>query len=55
MGAINGKESDVIPSDLRAYDSQIEHVDVDFGTYHHSTPEESNDIRTRAEKAFSML
>jgi cyclopropane fatty-acyl-phospholipid synthase-like methyltransferase len=29
--------------------------DVDFGTYHHSTPEESNDIRERAEKAFSKL
>ena len=28
---------------------------VDFGTYHHSTPEESNDIRAQAEKAFSRL
>ncbi len=28
---------------------------VDFGTYHHSTPEESNDIRKRAEIAFSKL
>jgi len=27
----------------------------DFGTYHHSTPEESNDIRERAEKAFAEL
>jgi cyclopropane fatty-acyl-phospholipid synthase-like methyltransferase len=30
-------------------------VDVDFGIYHHSTPSESNDIRERAEKAFSKL
>jgi cyclopropane fatty-acyl-phospholipid synthase-like methyltransferase len=28
---------------------------VDFGTYHHSTPEQSNDIRERAEKAFSKV
>jgi cyclopropane fatty-acyl-phospholipid synthase-like methyltransferase len=30
-------------------------MDVDFGTYHHSTPEESNQIRECAEKAFSKL
>ena len=30
-------------------------VAVDFGTYHHSTPEESNEIRAGAEKAFSKL
>jgi cyclopropane fatty-acyl-phospholipid synthase-like methyltransferase len=29
--------------------------DVDFGTYHHSTPEESKQIREQAEKAFSKL
>ncbi len=29
--------------------------DVDFGTYHHSTPEESKHIRECAEKAFSKL
>jgi cyclopropane fatty-acyl-phospholipid synthase-like methyltransferase len=29
--------------------------DVDFGTYHHSTPEESRRIREDAEKAFSKL
>jgi SAM-dependent methyltransferase len=29
--------------------------EVDFGTYHHSTPEESKEIRERAEKAFSKL
>jgi cyclopropane fatty-acyl-phospholipid synthase-like methyltransferase len=34
---------------------RTKHVNVDFGTYHHSTPEESNDIRERAEKAFSKL
>jgi len=28
-------------------DPLIKHVDVDFGTYHHSTPEESNNIRER--------
>ncbi|GEM_PF-1042183 len=28
---------------------------VDFGTYHHSTPEESREIRKRAERAFSKL
>jgi cyclopropane fatty-acyl-phospholipid synthase-like methyltransferase len=33
----------------------INRVDIDFGTYHHSTPEESNDLRNRAEKAFSKL
>jgi SAM-dependent methyltransferase len=36
-------------------DTRIRRVDVDFGTYHHSTPEESNHIRVRAEKAFSKL
>jgi cyclopropane fatty-acyl-phospholipid synthase-like methyltransferase len=30
-------------------------ADVDFGTYHHSTPEESRRIREDAEKAFSKL
>lgn len=30
-------------------------VDVDFGTYHHTTPEESTAIREYAEKAFSKL
>jgi ubiquinone/menaquinone biosynthesis C-methylase UbiE len=30
-------------------------VDVDFGTYHHSTPQESNEIRRRAEESFSKL
>ena len=35
--------------------ARIKHAHVDFGTYHHSTPEESNEIRERAEKAFSKL
>lgn len=30
-------------------------MDIDFGTYHHSTREESNDIRQHAEKAFSKV
>jgi cyclopropane fatty-acyl-phospholipid synthase-like methyltransferase len=30
-------------------------TDVDFGTYHHSTPEESKRIRESAENAFSKL
>jgi cyclopropane fatty-acyl-phospholipid synthase-like methyltransferase len=30
-------------------------ADVDFGTYHHSTPEESEQIRDDAAKAFSKL
>lgn len=30
-------------------------VDVDFGTYHHSTPSQSNAIRRDAEKTFSRL
>jgi cyclopropane fatty-acyl-phospholipid synthase-like methyltransferase len=30
-------------------------MDIDFGTYHHSTPNESNDIRERAEKVFSKI
>ncbi len=30
-------------------------ADVDFGTYHHSTPEESKQIRDCAEKVFSKL
>jgi len=30
-------------------------TDVDFGTYHHSTPEESKQIREDAAKAFSKL
>jgi len=29
--------------------------DTDFGTYHHSTPEESKQIRDEAAKAFSKL
>jgi cyclopropane fatty-acyl-phospholipid synthase-like methyltransferase len=37
------------------YDPLVKHVDVDFGTYHHSTQKESNDIRERAEKAFLEL
>jgi cyclopropane fatty-acyl-phospholipid synthase-like methyltransferase len=28
---------------------------VDFGTYHHSTPQESDEIRNRAERAFLKL
>jgi cyclopropane fatty-acyl-phospholipid synthase-like methyltransferase len=36
-------------------DTWIKHADVDFGTYHHATPEESNHIRERAEKVFSKL
>jgi SAM-dependent methyltransferase len=36
-------------------DPLIKHVDVDFGTYHHSTPEESNNIRKCGAKAFSKL
>jgi SAM-dependent methyltransferase len=30
-------------------------TDVDFGTYHHSTPEDSEDLRGFAENAFSEL
>jgi 2-polyprenyl-3-methyl-5-hydroxy-6-metoxy-1,4-benzoquinol methylase len=30
-------------------------ADVDFGTYHHSTPAESKRIRKDAERAFSKL
>jgi cyclopropane fatty-acyl-phospholipid synthase-like methyltransferase len=41
--------------DRGTYDPWIKHVDVDFGTYHYSTPNESNEIRERAEKAFSRL
>jgi len=37
------------------YDSSIKRVDVDFGTYHYTTPQESNHIRERAEKAISNL
>jgi len=35
--------------------ARVKAAPVDFGTYHHSTPEESNEIRERAEKAFSKL
>lgn len=41
--------------DRGTYDHWIKHVDVDFGTYHHSTPEESSHIRERAEEAFSKV
>jgi SAM-dependent methyltransferase len=41
--------------DQGPYGPRIKYVDVDFGTYHHSTPEESNNVRVRAEKAFSKL
>jgi 2-polyprenyl-3-methyl-5-hydroxy-6-metoxy-1,4-benzoquinol methylase len=36
-------------------DSSIHLEDVDFGTYHHTTPEESNYIRRRTEMSFSKL
>ena len=36
-------------------DAWIKHVGIDFGTYHHSTPNESNAIREQAEKTFSKL
>ncbi|MBX6362082.1 MAG: class I SAM-dependent methyltransferase [Acidobacterium ailaaui] len=35
--------------------SRGEHLGVDFGTYHHSTPEESNVLRNRVEVVFSKL
>lgn len=35
--------------------SRTKLVNIDFGTYHHSTPEESNAIREQAELAFSKL
>lgn len=35
--------------------TRVRRADVDFGTYHHSTPEESNAVREQAEKAFSKL
>jgi len=33
----------------------VKRTDVDFGTYHHTTPQESNEIRKRAAKTFSRL
>lgn len=30
-------------------------MEIDFGTYHHSTPEESSNMRNRVETAFSEL
>ena len=30
-------------------------MEIDFGTYHHSTPEESSNMRSRVETAFSEL
>ena len=36
-------------------DSSMNREDVDFGTYHHSTPQESNEIRRGAEMSFSKL
>jgi 2-polyprenyl-3-methyl-5-hydroxy-6-metoxy-1,4-benzoquinol methylase len=33
----------------------VHSMNVDFGTYHHSTPEESKRIREDAKKAFSKL
>jgi trans-aconitate methyltransferase len=36
-------------------DSSINREEVDFGTYHHSTPQESNEIRRHAEMSFSKL
>ena len=38
-----------------SHDSGIHGEDVDFGTYHHSTPQESNEIRQHAEMSFSTL
>ncbi|HLH33639.1 MAG TPA: class I SAM-dependent methyltransferase [Alloacidobacterium sp.] len=36
-------------------DSSIQRKNVDFGTYHHSTPKESDEIRNRAEGSFLKL
>jgi SAM-dependent methyltransferase len=36
-------------------DGWIKYMGIDFGTYHHSTPNESNAIRKQGEKAFSKL
>jgi SAM-dependent methyltransferase len=36
-------------------DSSMNREDVDFGTYHHSTAQESNEVRRRAEMSFSKL
>jgi SAM-dependent methyltransferase len=38
-----------------SYESLTNPVEVDFGTYHHSTPEESNEIRQHAERSFSKV
>lgn len=40
--------------DRNTESSRIE-ADVDFGTYHHSTPDESKAVRARAEEVFSKL
>ena len=55
MTVVKRTKSGRAPLDRGTHDQRIKHVDVDFGTYHHSTPNESNDIRERAEKAFSKL
>ena len=42
-------------SHRNTYEPWIKHADVDFGTYHHSRADESNEIRLNAEKSFSKL
>ena len=44
-----------VASDHDARDRRSKQDAVDFGTYHHSTLEESKEIRAAAEKAFSNL
>src|SRR4051794_33968300 len=56
MKAAKRKKVGIAPVELRGINPRrsanprVNTSRVDFGTYHHSTPEESNEIRQRAEK-----
>lgn len=55
MKAGKAEKSVVTRVDQPVSNGKVEAPNLDFGTYHHSTPEESRDIRVHAEAAFSKL
>ncbi|HLJ88089.1 MAG TPA: class I SAM-dependent methyltransferase [Candidatus Angelobacter sp.] len=55
MAAVKQSTSGSAQPHRGIHDSQANRIEVDFGTYHHSTAQESNEIRQRAGRSFSAL
>lgn len=55
MKAARGKENRKPAHEGNEQNSRIKYSDVDFGTYHHSTPGESRAVRKRADELFTAL